>query len=136
MYQLNFKKQIDYDAGEPGISVDVKVIYSDVFVFFKAKIDTGSTACIFERTFGEQLGLTIEKGSPQRFSSVKGSFMGYGHLVSMSVAGFELSPTVFFAEDYNFERNVLGRFGFLDRMLVGINDYDGKLYLSDYNSEI
>lgn len=108
MYQLDFEKQVRYDAGESGVSVDVEITYSDLSVTFEAKVDTGSTACIFERVFGEELGLTIEKGSPQRFSSVGASFLGYGHLVTLSVAGFEFCPTVFFAEDYAFKRNVLG----------------------------
>ena len=41
---------------------------------------------------------------------------------------------VFFAEDENFRRNVLGRNGWLDRVVIGINDYDGKLYLSRYET--
>lgn len=135
MYQLNFEKQILYDVGEAGISVDVQIIYSDLNVSFEAKIDTGSTACIFERNYGERLGLKIENGSPQRFSSVNGSFTAFGHLVTITIAGFEFNSTVFFAEDENFKRNVLGRHGFLDRIVIGINDYDGKLYLSRYESE-
>ena len=42
---------------------------------------------------------------------------------------------VYFAQDENFKRNVLGRHGWLDRVLIGINDYDGKLYLSRYEDE-
>ena len=42
---------------------------------------------------------------------------------------------VFFAKDEFISRNVLGRHGFLDRLIIGINDYDGKLYLSRYESE-
>ena len=38
--------------------------------------------------------------------------------------------TVYFAKDYAFNRNVLGRTGFLNRVVVGLNDYAGKLYLS------
>ena len=135
MYQLNFEKQILYDVGEAGISVDVQIIYSDATASIEAKIDTGSTACIFERIYGEQLGLKIENGSPQRFSSVNGSFAAFGHLVTITIAGFEFNPTVYFAEDENFKRNIPGRHGFLDRVVIGINDYDGKIYLSRYESE-
>jgi len=42
---------------------------------------------------------------------------------------------VFFAKDESLRRNVLGRHGFLDRVVTGINDCDGKLYLSRYESE-
>lgn len=135
MYQLNFEKLSLYDAGEVGISVEVEIKFRDSSVIFQAKVDTGSTACVFERVQGERLGLNIEKGSPQRFSTVTGSFTAYGHLVTMYIAGFEFNSTIFFAADSSFNRNVLGRNGWLDRVIIGINDYDGKLYLSRYESE-
>jgi len=38
----------------------------------------------------------------------------------------------FFPADEEIRRNVLGRFGWLDRVVLGLVDYDGKLYLSRY----
>jgi len=49
------------------------------------------------------------------------------------VLGSEYETTVYFAKDYNFNRNILGRQGWLDRVRLGLIDYDGKLYLSEYN---
>ncbi|CAN5490836.1 hypothetical protein BH10ACI1_BH10ACI1_10380 [soil metagenome] len=135
MYQLDFEEMRFYNAGKAGISVEVEIKFRDSSLTFEAKVDTGSTACIFERVQGEKLGLNIEKGSPQDFSAVTGSFTAYGHLVTMIVAGFEFNSNIFFAKDESFKRNVLGRNGWLDRVIVGINDYDGKLYLSRYESE-
>jgi hypothetical protein len=40
---------------------------------------------------------------------------------------------VYFAADDSFKRDVLGRHGFLDRMLIGLDDYAGKLYLRRNN---
>lgn len=134
LYQLNFENLVSYDANKVGITVKVEIRFKDSSVTFDAKIDTGATACIFERRYGEELGLKIEKGSPQTFSTATDSFLAYGHLVTMFVAGFEFSSTIFFAEDENFRRNVLGRNGWLDRVIIAINDYDGKLYLSRYES--
>ena len=37
-----------------------------------------------------------------------------------------------FAEDEAFQRNVLGRRGFLEPVILGLVDYEGKLYLSKY----
>lgn len=51
----------------------------------------------------------------------------------MIVLGLEFQPTVYFAADENFTRNVLGRQGWLDRVRLGLIDYEGKLLLSDYN---
>ena len=44
---------------------------------------------------------------------------------------FRKAHTYNFAEDENFSRNVLGRQGRLDRVRLGLVDYEGKLCLSD-----
>lgn len=48
---------------------------------------------------------------------------------------FKFDSYIFFASDESFRRNVLGRHGWLDRLIIGINDYEGKLYLSRYESQ-
>lgn len=97
------------------------------------KIDSGSENCIFERGLGSALGFEVKTGAPKRFSTVTGSFLTYGHDVTLSVLGIETATIVYFAADENFTRNVLGRQSWLDRVRLGLVDYEGKLYLSDYN---
>jgi hypothetical protein len=55
------KSFFHYDTGELGINIDVSLKLSDQIVNFVAKIDTGVSHCIFERQFGEQLGLERSK---------------------------------------------------------------------------
>ena len=59
--------------------------------------------------------------------------MAYLHEVNLSLASFEFSGLVGFAEDKEFRRNVLGRRGFIEQMTLGLIDYEGKLYLSRYD---
>lgn len=132
---LSFEKIIEYDPGQPGISIDVELRLDGVLVSVLAKVDTGSDSCIFSREYCERLGLQVENGEPQRFATAAGSFMAYGHPVTLITAGLEFDSTVYFAVDESFDRNVLGRFGWLDRTIIGINDYDGKLYLKPYDNE-
>lgn len=99
------------------------------------RLITGSTFYIFERKHGERLGFDIEGGEPQWVKTAVGSFLVYGHWVTLITEDFEFDSMVFFAKDENFGRNVLGKRGWLDRVIIGINDYDGKLYLSRYESE-
>ncbi|NOT63709.1 MAG: hypothetical protein HOP19_26140, partial [Acidobacteria bacterium] len=61
-----------------------------------------------------------------------GSFDAFGHFVTLQVADYSFDVMVFFAKDHAINRNVLGRTGFLDRSLIGLNDYDGKLFLNQY----
>ena len=132
-YQLDFEKLLSYDVGEPGISLLATFKLKEQRVTLTAKVDTGASCCIFQRQYGEQLGFDIEKGMRQVLGTATGTFITYGHEVTLSVADFEFDTVVFFAADHEINRNVLGRFGWLDRVVLGLVDYEGKLYLSRYD---
>jgi hypothetical protein len=134
-HRLDFEKLLTYDVGALGITVAVVLELKDRRVIFDAKIDTGADHCIFERKFSEQLGLDNEKGVPQRFGTATGTFLAYGHDVRLQIADIAFDSMVFFAAEESFTRNVLGRFGWLDRVALGLVDYEGKLYLSPYGHE-
>lgn len=133
MHDLHFEKLIDYDLGEPGISLRVELRLGQEVVVVMAKIDTGASVCIFERTVGEWLGLEIELGRAANIGTVTGSFKAFAHEVTLVTEGFEVDAEVYFAEEESFHMNVLGRMGWLNQVILAINDYDGKLYLSPYN---
>ena len=95
-------------------------------------IDTGSTYCIFKRYLGEGLGFNIESGNPVNISTATGSFRVFGHELTLAVLGIETISTVYFAEEDSFDRNVLGRIGWLDRVKLGLIEQEGKLFLSEY----
>jgi len=134
-YQMNFSRLVSYDAGLPGITVDVVISLISNSITLKAKLDTGSTNCTFERQYGERLGLDIESGERIRIGTPTGSFIAYRHSVTMNVLDYALDVGVCFAEDASISRNVLGRLGLLDRVNIGLVDYEGKLYLSKYGEE-
>ena len=127
---LSFIKVYEYDTKESGITVYVKLSHGSKEEEFRAKVDTGASHCIFGRAHGEVFGLNIESGTPQTFGAATGSFLAYGHEVTLSVLGIEAITTVYFAADENFTRNVLGRQGWLDKVRLGLVDYEGKLFLS------
>ena len=132
-HQLNFERLIHYDAGDLGVTVDVALKLFQRTVSFPAKVDTGSSHCIIERKHGEALGLPIESGLLQPISTVTGRFITYGHQITLCVADFEFDSMIYFAADPSVTRNVLGRHGWLDRVVLGLVDYEGKLLLSRYN---
>ena len=132
---LTFDEFAEYNAGLPGITLSIKLKLSDKTVEFPAKIDTGSTDCVFSRKFAAELGLKIEDGERVRFETAAGGFWAYRHDVTLSFLSFEFDVNVCFAEDENFSRNVLGRHGFLDRMILGLVDYKGNLYLAKYGEQ-
>ena len=82
-HHLSFERLVSYDAGESGITVNTTLKFTDKSVSVQAKIDTGSTFCIFERRFGEQLGLKIEDGLFQRIGTATGVFATYGFRLTL-----------------------------------------------------
>lgn len=50
--------------------------------------------------------------------------------------GFDFGVLICFAEDVDFQTNVLGGYGFLMRVRLGLIDYESKLFLSPYNAEV
>lgn len=90
---------LNYDAGQPGITIELLLRLGSDNVACEAKMDTGSTFCIFARKVGEDLGCRIEDGLKRLVSTVTGTFVVYLHQVTLSVAGFELDALVGFAAD-------------------------------------
>jgi hypothetical protein len=132
-YQLSFTELVNYDAGQPSITVPITLSFGQARGECDAKVDTGSSNCIFARNLGEELGLDIETGLRLLVGTVTGNFVAYLHEVSLSLASFEFSGLIGFAEDKEFRRNVLGRRGFIEQMTLGLVDYEGKLYLGRYD---
>lgn len=135
VYDLEFEKLVHYDSGKSGISINIELRLGQTSTMFEAKIDTGSTYCIFARAHGEKLGIEIETGLKETISTASGSFWAFAHQLSLIFDDYEFDSTVYFVQDETFNRNVLGRHGWLDRVIVGINDYDGKLYLNRYENQ-
>jgi len=126
-HQLTFQHLLLYDPAKEGITVDLQLRLDSKAASVEAKIDTGASYCIFQRKVGESLGLDIESGLPLKISTVTGSFLAFGHTVTLSLLDYNFDS---FAVSESFPRNVLGRHGWLELLIV---DYDGKLFLNSYN---
>jgi hypothetical protein len=79
--------------------------------------------------------LKIETGLRNTIGTATGSFSVFGHDVTLIIEDYQLDVMVYFAENENFNRNVLGRRGAIENLKICLIDYDGKLYLSRYESE-
>ncbi|HLG15292.1 MAG TPA: hypothetical protein VJH03_12425 [Blastocatellia bacterium] len=135
-WSLSFSTLTEYDSGQPGISVPVILRLAGRETQCLAKIDTGSSDCIFRRFQGELLDLDIERGDLRDFSTATGLFRAYGHAVTLIVAGMEFDSVVYFAAHEGYNRNVLGRHGWLNSVRMGLVDYEGKLYLNHAAEEV
>lgn len=129
---IEFEKTFHYNTLEVGITLPIVLRYGELTIDLEAKVDTGASFCIFERVHGERLGLDVERGQLENFGTVRGGFQAYGHELSLMFLDIEITSTVFFAKEESFSINVLGRTGRLNRVKLGLVDYEGKLLLSAY----
>jgi hypothetical protein len=133
MHTLEFPHLISYDPGQEGITLPIHLHLDGKVAALAAKVDTGASYSIFQRQHGEVLGIDIETGLPLNLRTVTGSFIAYGHTLTLQVLDYHFDTMVYFARDEAFPRNVLGRHGWLDRVKLAIIDYEGKLFLSPYD---
>jgi len=129
---VTFDKIHFYNTLKSGISLAAILHHGEASVECEAKLDTGSSHCIFKRSHGELLGLDIESIAPETISTVTGGFLVHAHTITIEVLGIRSEALVYFAAEEHFRRNVLGRTGWLDRIKLGLIDYEGKLLLSAF----
>jgi hypothetical protein len=134
MTSLGFDLFHKYPDDVPGIDLPIRLRAGNQReVRLTAKLDTGSTHCIFARDYAEQLGLSVEDGVEKSITTATGSFITYEHRVTLLCFGWDIDCTVCFAANEEFQRNVLGRVGWLQQFRVGIVDYESTIYLSPYS---
>jgi len=69
---INFETAYYYDTLKIGITVPSILRFNDLITEVDAKVDTGASFCIFERRHGEHLGIDIESGHLESFSTAAG----------------------------------------------------------------
>ena len=132
-FSLISDQLVEYDASLPGITLPISLKLGKRVVGIAAKVDTGATDCIFSRSVARQLDITPKSDERIRFGTATGGFWTFRHQVTLSILENEFDAAVYFAEDEAFNRSVLGRHGFLDRTVIGLIDYEGRLYLDKYS---
>ena len=131
-YQQSYQIHHTYNTLSSGIEIRAVLKLGRETVFTEAKVDPGAQVCLFRREHGEMLGLAIESGHRIVLDSLGGTLVAYGHAVTLETLGLEFDSVVYFAEMYGLRRNLLGREGWLQKVRLGLVDYDAALYLSPY----
>ena len=132
-YPLSFRTRYAYEPSDRGVSVPVALSAGPEMVRLFAKIDTGADYCLFERGYAEALLLEVERGTSSDFSTAAGEFHAYGHELTLAALGVEVHALVYFFENPNIRKNVLGRNGWLNRVRLGLVDYDSLVYVSAHD---
>lgn len=134
-HAFTFASEHLYDTKKAGITVPVELSNGPNIVQVDAKLDTGASFCIFERTYGEMLEIDVEQGVPELVSTATGTFQVFGHWLTITALGFRFESMIYFAADERLRRNVVGRRGWIDQVRFCLIEHDGALYLSKYDDE-
>jgi hypothetical protein len=132
MHSIGFQAHHNYSNEPVGITVPIELGYGGERVRTTAKVDTGAEFCLFERGLGEALGIEVESGEKKELRTASGSFVAFGHEVSLRVLGFDFSLVAYFPLESGIHRNLLGRQGWLLKVRLGLVDYEQLIYLSKY----
>ena len=100
-----------------------------------ASLDTGASHCLFECAYANELGLDLTSGIFKRFRTANSTFDAFGHEVEIDALGILTHSLVYFFADPSIVKNVLGRGGWLDRIRLGVVDYDRTLYLAAHDHD-
>ncbi len=79
---------------------------------------------MFENAYATILGLDLTGGILTRFQTANSSFDAYGHEIEIDVLGIVNHSLVYFFTEPSIRKKVLGRGGSLDRVRLGLIDYD------------
>jgi hypothetical protein len=131
-FQVSFVRQHSYAGPGDSITLPVMLSAGPKRVELFASLDTGAAYCVFQRIYARALGLELERGVPMNFATANSRFQAFGHEVTITTLDLEVHSLVFFFADADIPKNVLGRHGWLDRLKLGIEDYDQMLYLGGY----
>jgi len=132
-HSLSFAVSHSYETSTRGVTVPVSLRSGADTVKLFAKVDTGAEDCLFDRGFGEALGIEVERGVLKNYATVAGEFRAYGHELTMAVLGVEVHALVYFYDNPKVTRHVLGRNGWLNRVRLGLVDHNSVLFLSAYD---
>jgi hypothetical protein len=134
LYPLDFNIRYEYNSLRSGIFIPVTLRLGGTAIPCDAEVDTGSQVCVFQRELGVSLGVDVETGHRIVLSSLGGAIVAFGHFVTLHTLGLEFDSVVYFAEEYNLPRNILGRDGWLRKLRLAVVDYDAEIYLSPYDA--
>lgn len=108
---ITFAEIWHYPDDSAGITIPTLLGYGNRIVTATAKIDTGAEFCLFDRDYGERLGLPIEEGILLSLETLTGALEAFGHEVTIQTLGLTFQSVIYFSRHAGLPRNLLGRNG-------------------------
>jgi hypothetical protein len=130
-WEFSFSTRLHLAEDESGLFVPVTFSSAGEEVELKGYFDTGSKFCVIPRWAGESLGLDIETGQAISLRTGGGPMPVYLHYVSLTIGDlfFEDVP-ICVAKYRDFDRCMVGRAGWFQKVRLNLVPYDEHLFLN------
>jgi len=132
-YRLEFNDYHNYEkTTDQTIFVPIGLSANDSYIALAPKLDTGADHCLFDRRWGDHLGLDVGSGPKRVFRGLGGGFEALEHEVTIHTFDVEFTSRVYFTRESQVGRDLLGRVGWLEHFRIAIVHYDREMFLSPY----
>ncbi|HMV51278.1 MAG TPA: retropepsin-like aspartic protease [Blastocatellia bacterium] len=129
-WNFSFSNRVQIREDAAGLCASATLSVAGAQIQVDGYLDVGAAYCVIPRDAGERLGLDVEAGEATNLRTGMGPIQGYLHYAVLTVGDlvFEDVP-VFVAKYPGFDRCLLGRAGWLQRVRMNLVTYDNFLYL-------
>ncbi len=135
-WDFSFSVRLEIAQDQLGLRLPIALSITGQEMEAEAYLDTGAACCVVPRWVGEQLELDIEAGEATNLGTGAGPmpcFLHYATLTSGELS-FEDVP-VCVAKYRGFDRILLGRAGWLQKVRLNLVVYEDSLYLSLHDQQ-
>jgi predicted aspartyl protease len=130
-WDFSFSIRMEIVQDQFGLRLPITLSIGGREIDARAHLDTGAAYCVVPRETGERLGLDVEAGEPTSLRTGGGPMPAFLHYANLTIGElfFEDVP-VCVAKYPEFDRILLGREGWLQKVRLTLIVYEDSLYLN------
>ncbi len=130
-WDFSFSIRMEIVQDQFGLRLPITLSIAGQEIEANAYLDIGATYCVLPREAGERLGLDVEAGEPTSLRTGGGQMPTFLHYANLTIdeLSFEDVP-ICVAKYQEFDRILLGRAGWLQKVRLNLVVYEDSLYLN------
>ena len=130
-WEFSFSTRIHLAEDDAGLFIPLTISAAGRDVEMPGYLDTGSKYCVVPRWVGEHLGLNVEVGQATSLRTGAGLMPTYLHYVTLSIGDLTFEDVPICVAKYrDFDRCLVGRAGWLQKVRLNLIPYDEHLFLN------
>ncbi len=130
-WQFDFSTRLRTTEDSHGLYLTATLSVAGQELVVDGYLDIGAAYCILPRLLGETLGLAVEAGEPVTLKTGGGPLQGFLHFATLLLGDLAFEDVPICVIKYpGFDRCLLGRAGWLQKVRLNLSAYDEALYLN------